>query len=47
MDFYSEKDLQYWKRQAQEGKAVILEIPVSMLLDLDIWKKIKKVTIAV
>ena len=36
MDFYSEKDLQYWKRQAQEGKAVILEIPVSMLLDLDI-----------
>ena len=23
MEFYSEKDMQYWRRQAQEGKAVI------------------------
>ena len=36
MEFYNEKDLEYWKRQADAGKAVLLEIPVSMLLDLDI-----------
>ena len=36
MDFYDEKDMQYWHKQAQLGKAVIIEIPVSMLLDLDI-----------
>ena len=36
MEFYNEKDLEYWKKQADAGKAVLLEIPVSMLLDLDI-----------
>ena len=36
MVFYDEKDMCYWRRQAKEGKAIILEIPVSMLLDLDI-----------
>ena len=36
MEFYDEKDMEYWRKQADLGKAVILEIPVSMLLDLDI-----------
>ena len=49
MDFYDEKDMTYWRKQADLGKAVILEIPVSMLLDLDISslsrEKTKAVTI--
>ena len=36
MEFYDRKDLEYWRKQAEIGKAVIIEIPVSMLLDLDI-----------
>jgi len=36
MEFYDMKDLEYWKRQADEGRAVIIEIPVEMLLDMDI-----------
>ena len=36
MEFYDEKDMEYWRKQADLGKAVILEIPISMLLDLDI-----------
>lgn len=36
MEFFDEKDMEYWRKQADQGKAVILEIPVSMLLDLDI-----------
>ena len=36
MKFYNEKDMKYWHKQAKLGKAVIIEIPVSMLLDLDI-----------
>lgn len=49
MEFYDEKDMAYWRKQADLGKAVILEIPVSMLLDLDISslsrEKTKAVTI--
>ena len=36
MEFYDRKDLEYWRKQAALGKAVIIEIPVEMLLDLDI-----------
>ena len=36
MEFYDAKDLEYWKKQSEAGKAVLIEIPVSMLLDLDI-----------
>jgi len=36
MEFYDIKDLAYWQRQADEGRAVIIEIPVEMLLDMDI-----------
>lgn len=36
MEFYNRKDLEYWKKQAELGKAVIIEIPLEMLLDLDI-----------
>ena len=36
MEFYNRKDLEYWRKQAAIGKAVIIEIPVEMLLDLDI-----------
>ena len=36
MEFYDEKDMKYWRKQSELGKAVIIEIPVSMLLDLDI-----------
>ena len=41
MEFYDEKDLGYWKKQAELGRAVIIDIPVSMLLDLDI-RSLKK-----
>lgn len=36
MEFYDSKDMEYWRKQAELGKAVIIEIPVSMLLELDI-----------
>ena len=36
MEFYDEKDMKYWQKQSELGKAVIIKIPVSMLLDLDI-----------
>ena len=36
MEFYDARDLEYWKKQSEAGKAVLIEIPVSMLLDLDI-----------
>ena len=36
MEFYDEQDMKYWRKQSELGKAVIIEIPVSMLLDLDI-----------
>lgn len=36
MEFYDEQDMKYWRKQSEIGKAVIIEIPVSMLLDLDI-----------
>ncbi len=36
MEFYDEKDMKYWQKQSEIGKAVIIKIPVSMLLDLDI-----------
>ncbi len=36
MEFYDRKDLEYWRKQAALGKAVIIEIPMEMLLDLDI-----------
>jgi arginyl-tRNA synthetase len=36
MEFYDEKDMKYWRKQSELGKAVIIEIPVAMLLDLDI-----------
>ena len=36
MEFYDSKDLEYWKKQAAEGRAVIIEIPPEVLLDLDI-----------
>ena len=38
MEFYNEKDMEYWRKQAEEGNAVILEIPVDLLLDLDLNK---------
>ena len=36
MEFYNRKDLEYWRKQAVIGRAVIIEIPKEMLLDLDI-----------
>ena len=36
MEFYDEKDMKYWQKQSELGRAVIIKIPVSMLLDLDI-----------
>ena len=36
MEFYNRKDLEYWRKQAEIGRAVIIEIPPEMLLDLDI-----------
>ena len=36
MEFYDEKDMAYWRKQAEEGNAVIIDIPVEMLLELDI-----------
>ena len=36
MEFYNRKDLEYWRRQAEIGRAVIIEIPEEMLLNLDI-----------
>ena len=36
MEFYNRKDLEYWRKQAEIGTAVIIEIPAEMLLDLDI-----------
>ena len=36
MEFFNEQDMKYWRRQAEEGKAVIIEIPPELLLDLDI-----------
>ena len=36
MEFYDEKDMNYWRKQAEEGNAVIIDIPVEMLLELDI-----------
>ena len=47
MEFYDEKDMAYWRKQADLGKAVILEIPVSMLLDLDISSLSREKTKAV
>lgn len=35
MEFYDEKDLAYWRRQSELGKALIIEIPVEMLLNMD------------
>ena len=36
MEFYDEKDMKYWQKQSELGRAVIIKIPVSMLLDLNI-----------
>ena len=36
MEFYNRKDLEYWRKQAEIGRAIIIEIPTEMLLDLDI-----------
>jgi len=35
MEFYDEKDLAYWRRQSELGKALVIEIPVEMLLNMD------------
>ena len=35
MEFYDEKDLAYWRKQSELGKALIIEIPVEMLLNMD------------
>ena len=35
-EILTEDDLPYWKKQAAEGKAVVIEIPEQALLDLDL-----------
>jgi hypothetical protein len=40
MEFYDEKDMKYWQKQSELGKAVIIKIPVSMLLDLALLRAV-------
>ena len=36
MEFYDSRDMEYWRKQAAAGAAVIIEIPPEVLLDLDL-----------